>query len=164
MAVYVGVVGSGDADPALEAVAERIGAEIAAGGGVLVCGGLGGVMAAACRGARSAGGTTVGLLPGVGRSAANPWVSVAIPTGMGELRNGLVVRASDVLIAIGGEYGTLSEVTFALKVGRPVVGVSTWSLTRPDGSVDAGLVPVDPEGAVAVALALADHGEDAPPP
>ena len=87
-------------------------------------------MEAACRGARAAGGTTVGLLPGNDRRDANPHVEVAIPTGMGELRNGLIVRAADAVIAVGGEYGTLSEIGFALKIGRPVVGLGTWELAQ----------------------------------
>jgi uncharacterized protein (TIGR00725 family) len=155
MPFYVGVVGSGVADPAGEKVAERIGREVAQAGCVLVCGGLGGVMEAACRGAAGAGGVTIGLLPGTDRSAANSWVSAAIPTGLGEMRNGLVVHASDVLIAIGGEYGTLSEVALALKLGRPVVGVSTWRLMRSDGVLDRGVVVSDAASAVALALELA---------
>jgi len=95
---------------------------------VLVCGGLGGVMAAACRGAVSAGGMTVGILPGSDRSAGNEWLTVAIPTGLGELRNGLVVRAADAVIAVGGAYGTLSEVALALKTGVPVIGLRTWEI------------------------------------
>jgi hypothetical protein len=158
MSVYVGVVGSGDSDPVTDELAERIGREVALAGAVLVCGGLGGVMEASSRGALSAGGLTIGLLPGADRSAANPWVGVAIPTGLGELRNGLIVRASDVLIAIGGEYGTLSEVAFALKLGRPVIGVSTWALTRPNGTSDQGVVVASPEDAVARALELAESG------
>jgi hypothetical protein len=154
VAIHVGVIGSGDSDPATERIAERIGRELAEAGAVLVCGGLGGVMEAACRGAAGAGGLTIGLLPGAERDSGNRWLSVAIPTGLGELRNGLVVRASEVLIAIGGEYGTLSEVAFALKIGRPVVGVNTWHLTRPDGTTDTGLVVSNTEDAVAVALDL----------
>jgi uncharacterized protein (TIGR00725 family) len=158
MSVYVGVVGSGDTDPTTDESAERVGREIAQAGAVLVCGGLGGVMEAASRGAFNAGGLTIGLLPGVDRSAANRWIGVAIPTGLGELRNGLIVRSSDVLIALGGEYGTLSEVAFALKLRKPVVGVTTWSLTRPDGLLEAGLVPASPQDAVARALELVGLG------
>ena len=95
---------------------------------VLVCGGLGGVMEAACRGARSEGGTTVGILPGLDRAAANPHVSVAVATGLGEARNALVVRAADALIAVGGAYGTLSEIALALKGGKPVIGLRTWEI------------------------------------
>jgi uncharacterized protein (TIGR00725 family) len=85
-------------------------------------------MEAACRGAKEAGGTTIGILPGTDRSAANPFVDVAIPTGLGEARNALVVRAADALIAIGGAYGTLSEIAFALKAGKRVVGLGTWEI------------------------------------
>ncbi|MGH9090129.1 MAG: TIGR00725 family protein, partial [Acidimicrobiales bacterium] len=130
---HVGVVGPGSADPGVEATAEEVGRLVATAGAVLVCGGLGGVMAAACRGALAAGGLTLGILPGEDRRAANPWVTVAVATGMGELRNGLVVRASDALVAIGGGYGTLSEVALALRSGRPVVGLGTWGLTEPGG-------------------------------
>jgi uncharacterized protein (TIGR00725 family) len=120
---YVAVVGAGEATDEQERLAEALGRLLAVGGAVVVTGGLGGVMAAACRGAVSAGGTTLGVLPGLDRSAANAWVSVAVPTGMGELRNGLVVRAADAVIAVGGEYGTLSEVALALKGGRRVIGL-----------------------------------------
>jgi uncharacterized protein (TIGR00725 family) len=154
MPVYVGVVGSGDLDGSNDAAAEQIGREVAEAGGVLVCGGLGGVMEAACRGASVAGGLTIGLLPGSDRHSANRWVKVVIPTGLGELRNGLIVRACDVLIAVGGEYGTLSEVAFALKLGLPVVGVSTWNLTRPDGTLEQGVRLSSTEGAVGLALEL----------
>ena len=109
-----------------------VGALLARHGAVVVCGGLSGVMEAACRGARGEGGITVGILPGNDRAAGNPYLSVAIATGLGELRNGLVVRASDALIAVGGEFGTLSEIAFALKLGKRVVGLSTWELSRRD--------------------------------
>ena len=127
---YVAVIGPGRATEAQEADAEAIGGGLAAAGVIVVCGGLGGVMAAACRGAKEAGGTTVGLLPGSDRDAANPWVDVAVPTGLGEARNALVVRAADAVVAVGGEYGTLSEIAFALKAGKPVVGLGTWPLDR----------------------------------
>jgi uncharacterized protein (TIGR00725 family) len=125
---YVAVVGPGDASPAETESAELIGRGIAQNGDVLVCGGLHGVMAAACRGAAQAGGTTVGILPGVDRTSGNEWLTVAIPTGLGELRNGLVVRAADVVMAVGGAYGTLSEVALALKTGVPVIGLRTWEI------------------------------------
>jgi uncharacterized protein (TIGR00725 family) len=132
---YVAVVGPGDASPAELAVSEELGAALASAGAVVVCGGLGGVMEAACRGAKSRRGLTVGLLPGLDRSAANGWVDVAIPTGMGELRNGLIVRAADAVVAVGGGAGTLSEIAFALKAGRPVIGIGTFTL---DGVAVAG--------------------------
>lgn len=160
---HVGVVGPGEADGALEALAEEVGRRLAEAGAVLVCGGLGGVMAAACRGAASAGGTTVGILPGDDRRAANRWVTVPVATGMGELRNGLVVRCADALVAVGGAYGTLSEVALALKAGRPVVGLGTWTITRPDGETDHGVHRApDPASAVALALELAAPGRGAP--
>jgi uncharacterized protein (TIGR00725 family) len=150
----VGVVGSGDADDQLTALAEMVGRRLAGAGAIVVCGGLGGVMAAACRGAVSAGGTTVGLLPGTDRAAANPWVTVALPTGLGELRNGLVVRSSDALVAVGGGYGTLSEVALALKTGCPVVGLSTWSPPAVPGAASV-VNCADAAEAVEQALVLA---------
>ena len=112
---------------------------------MLVGGGLGGVMEAACRGASEAGGVTVGILPGDDRSAANRFVEVSIPTGLGEARNALVVRSADALVAVGGGYGTLSEIAFALKAGKPVVGLRSWEIE--------GVRPVEsPEQAVSAAL------------
>jgi uncharacterized protein (TIGR00725 family) len=125
---YVAVVGPGETSPDELHAAEEIGAGLAAAGAVVVTGGLGGVMEAACRGARSRRGRTVGILPGEDRDAANGWVDVAIATGLGELRNGIVVRAVDALVAVGGGHGTLSEVALALKLGRPVVGLGTWEV------------------------------------
>jgi uncharacterized protein (TIGR00725 family) len=141
----VAVVGPGDASTEQEALAEEVGRLLARRAAVVVCGGLGGVMEAACRGARGEGGTTVGILPGFDRGAANPHVSVAVATGLGEARNALVVRAADALIAVGGAYGTLSEIALALKAGKPVVGLGTWEI---DGVVRAE----DPEAAVDTAL------------
>lgn len=127
---YVAVIGGGTCSPAEVATAEEVGALLARAGAVVVCGGLSGVMEAACRGARREGGLTVGILPGNDRAAANPHVMVAIATGLGELRNGLVARAADAVIAVGGEFGTLSEIGFALKLGKRVIGLSTWELPR----------------------------------
>jgi hypothetical protein len=112
-----------------------------------VCGGLGGVMEAACRGAKEAGGLTVGILPGTDRAAANAFVEVAIPSGLGEARNVLVVRAADALIAVGGGHGTLSEIALALKAGKRVVGLDSWDI---EGVVAA------PDPAAAVAAVLGD--------
>jgi uncharacterized protein (TIGR00725 family) len=125
---YVAVIGPGEASPAELHAAEEIGAGLAGAGAVVVTGGLGGVMEAACRGARSRHGRTLGILPGDDRDAANGWVDVAVATGMGELRNGLVVRAVDAVVAVGGGHGTLSEIALALKLGRPVVGLGTWEV------------------------------------
>ena len=145
---YIGVIGASRASSDQLATAEAVGRELALHGAVLVCGGRGGVMEAACAGARGEGGLTIGLLPGSDRSEANPHVVAAIATGLGELRNGLIVRASDALIAVGGESGTLSEIALALKAGRPVLGLSTWEL---DGVERAG----DASEAVRRALELA---------
>jgi uncharacterized protein (TIGR00725 family) len=125
---YVGVVGPGEASAAELAVAEELGARLADLGATVVCGGLGGVMEAACRGAKSRRGRTVGLLPGLDRTEANGWVDVAIATGLGELRNGLIVRATDALVAIGGSAGTLTEIAFGLRLGRPVIGIGAIEL------------------------------------
>jgi len=154
---YIGVVGAdAGASPAELDVAEAVGALLAAAGAVLVCGGLGGVMAAACRGASEAGGETVGLLPGHDRSAANAWVAIAIPTGLGELRNGLVVHAADALIAVGGSFGTLSEIALALRTQVPVVGLGTWDLAGRGGPEQPRVVVAAEAGdAVAQALGLA---------
>jgi uncharacterized protein (TIGR00725 family) len=114
---YIAVVGPGEASPQELHAAEDIGAGLAAAGAVVVTGGLGGVMEAACRGARSRRGHTVGILPGDDREAANGWVEIAIATGLGELRNGLLVRSCDVVVSIGGSWGTLSEVALAMRRG-----------------------------------------------
>jgi uncharacterized protein (TIGR00725 family) len=125
---YVAVVGPGEATADEGNAAEEIGRALAQAGAIVVTGGLGGVMEGACRGARAQGGVTVGILPGHDRAAANPAVTLAIPTGLGELRNGLVVRSADAVVAVGGAYGTLSEVALALKTGVPVVGLNTWAI------------------------------------
>ena len=142
----VAVVGAGDATPEEERLAEEVGRLLGERGVVVVTGGLGGVMEAASRGASEAGGLTLGLLPGLEPQAANRWVEVAVPTGMGELRNGLVVRSADAVIAIGGEYGTLAEVALALKAGTRVVGLEFGFAVR--GVERAG----DPAAAVTLAL------------
>lgn len=150
---YAAVVGAGSCTEPEAATAYAVGRGLAGRGFVVVTGGLGGVMAAACRGAHATGGATVGLLPGTDRRDANPDVDVALPTGLGEMRNALVVRAADVVIAIGGEHGTLSEVAFALKTGVPVVGIGTWDLTR-DGRDDPIHQAADADEAVTLAVRL----------
>jgi uncharacterized protein (TIGR00725 family) len=111
-------------------------------------------MEAACRGAKAEGGTTVGILPGDDRRAGNAFLDVALPTGMGEARNALVVKAADVVIAIGGEFGTLSEIALALRTGKPVVGISTWELAKDGRPVDAIVRAVSAADAVEAAFAL----------
>jgi hypothetical protein len=155
MAAYVAVVGAGVAGADLERVAEAVGRGLAENGAVVLCGGLSGVMEAVCRGCRAAGGTSVGILPGDDRAAANEFVDLALATGMGEMRNALIVRAADVVVALGGEFGTLSEVAFALKIGRPVVGYETWELRRRGAADDSITRVASPQDAVAAALRLA---------
>jgi uncharacterized protein (TIGR00725 family) len=157
MRAYVAVVGAGRATADEEQAAEEVGRRLAVAGAVVVCGGLGGVMEAACRGAKASGGTTVGILPGTSRADANPFVDVAIPTGLGELRNGLVVRATDALVAVGGEFGTLSEIALALKGRKPVVALGGWELARDGEPVDAIERAATPEDAVALALAACER-------
>ncbi len=150
--VYVGVVGPDPAPENVAAQAEEVGRLLAKAGAVLVCGGLGGVMEAAARGAAAEGGTSVGLLPGTSRGAANPHLTLSIPTGMGEMRNVLVVRASDAVIALAGEFGTLSEIALALRIGKPVIGLDTWQLVRRGAPVEA--IAQASNAAEAVSLAL----------
>jgi uncharacterized protein (TIGR00725 family) len=154
MPPYIAVIGGSKASPEDEAGAEAIGAALGKAGATLVSGGLGGVMAAACRGAKSTGAVTIGILPGEDRAAANPWIDVAIPTGLGEARNALVVRTADAIVAVGGEYGTLSEIALALRAGKPVVGLGTWRLIRPDGAPGTDIIAA-PDSATAADLALA---------
>jgi uncharacterized protein (TIGR00725 family) len=149
------VVGGGEAGADVLAIAEEVGRHLARRDAVVLCGGLGGVMEAACRGAKAEGGTTVGILPTDDRHQANPYVDVAIATGMGEARNALVVRAADVLVAVDGEFGTLSEIALALRTGTPVVGIATWELSMRGRPVDVILRVETAEDAVEAALALA---------
>ena len=130
MSAVVAVIGSSACSSREQALAEEVGALLAAQGAIVVCGGLDGVMAAVCRGARSRGGFTVGILPGNDRSSANEWVSLPIVTGIGQARNIAVVRSSQVVIAIGGAYGTLAEMAFALNSGIPIIGIDTWRMAQ----------------------------------
>jgi uncharacterized protein (TIGR00725 family) len=147
-APYIAVIGASKPTPDQERAAEEVGRELGAAGAIVITGGGQGVMAAASRGAREAGAVVVGILPGLDRRAANEWVSVAVPTGLGELRNGLIIRAADAAVAVGGAYGTLSEIALALSAGLGVVGIDTWAI---DGLEVAG----SPEAAVRRALELA---------
>jgi len=124
----IAVIGAGDASQREIARAEEVGRLIAERGAVLVCGGLGGVMEAACRGAKQAGGTTVGILPVYDRNAANPFVDYAVATGLGHARNVIVASSADAVIAVGGKTGTLSEIAFALKNGTTVVALDSWKM------------------------------------
>ena len=125
----IAVVGPGDADAPTAAAAEEIGAGLAEAGFVVMTGGLGGVMEAASRGARSRLGLTVGILPGSDASEANGWVEIPVATGLGQARNVVLVRSAKGIVAVGGGYGALSEIAFALRIERPVVGLGTWDIT-----------------------------------
>jgi len=149
--LQIGVVGGGQGSSPVLGLAEEVGARIAAAGAILVCGGLGGVMEASARGARNGGGLTVGVLPGSEHGDANPFIDVRIVTNLGEARNVVVVRSSHAMIALPGEYGTLSEVALALKIGVPVVGLGSWTQFQGVGSANTA------EEAVARALQLAQH-------
>jgi len=123
-------------------------------GAILVCGGLGGVMEAACKGAQSEGGVTIGILPGESRQAANPYVQIPIVTGIGYARNVAVVKSAQAVIAIGGNYGTLSEISHALQSGIPVIGLNTWSLSRNGRQDNSIILAQNPTEAVNKALNL----------
>ncbi len=138
----IAVVGAGITDVPILKIAEEIGKLIARRKAILVCGGLSGVMEAAAKGAKSEGGITVGILPQNHKDEVNPYIDVPIVTGIGEGRNVIIVRTADALIAVGGEYGTLSEIAFGLKTGKPVIGIVTWDIkgiikaTNPEDAVN----------------------------
>jgi uncharacterized protein (TIGR00725 family) len=129
---YVAVIGASNATGWELSTAESLGRALASAGCVIVCGGLGGVMNAAARGAASADGVSIGILPGDDREVASEHLTVAIATGFGEARNAIVARSADAVVAVGGEFGTLSEIALALKMGTPVIGIGTWELGRDD--------------------------------
>ncbi len=143
---FIAVIGGSDCTPEEARLAEEVGRELARKDAILVCGGLGGIMEAACRGASAGGGLTIGILPGGSRQTANQYVKIPIATNLGEARNVIVVKSAEAVIAIGGGYGTLSEIGHALRNGIPVVGLNTWSLSRndrPDNSIVLAKNPVD---------------------
>jgi uncharacterized protein (TIGR00725 family) len=152
-AYRVAVIGAGEADEAARSQARALGAALAAAGAIVVCGGRGGVMESVARGALEAGGLTVGILPGTDAAEANPWIAVPLPTGMGEARNALVVRAAEAVLAVGGEWGTLSEIALARKMRIPVATLGApWV-------PGLGLLELpDPPAAAAWALERASEG------
>ena len=152
---FIAVIGGNQASKEEARLAEAVGRELAKKGATLVCGGLGGVMEAACRGASAEGGVTVGILPGENRQAANPYVQIPIVTGIGYARNVAVVKSAQAVIVIGGIYGTLSEIGHALQSGIPVIGLNTWTLSR-NGQIDDSIIVAQrPAEAVDKALKLA---------
>jgi hypothetical protein len=155
----VSIVGGAACSPLEADMAERVGRLLAQRGVVVVTGGRGGVMEAACRGAQAAGGLTLGLLPGAGWQEANAFLDLALPTNLGDARNALVARAGEAVIAIGGGPGTLSEIGLALKAGRRVVGLHSWAAQDGAGKAAQILVAQTPEEAVSLALDEAYGGE-----
>ncbi len=152
--IFIGVIGGSEINAPAAALAEEVGREIARRGAVLVCGGMAGVMEAACKGAVSEGGLTIGILPGDSRKSANPYVKIPIVTGIGYARNVAVARTSQAVIAIDGSYGTLTEIGYALQAGIPVIGLDTWALSI-DGRVDKNIIIAkNAKEAVDKALAL----------
>ncbi len=148
----VSVIGAGETSREVRTLAEEVGREIARSGAVLVCGGRGGVMEAAAKGALGSGGHTIGILPGSDRAAANRYIEFAIATGIGEARNAIVVASGDAVIAMEGEAGTLSEIGLAMKIGRPVIALHSWE------NIDGVHRADDARAAVALALKLAARG------
>ena len=155
--IIIAVIGGSEPSPEEARLAEEVGRELGKQGATLVCGGLGGVMEAACRGASSEGGVTIGILPGDRPEAANPYVQIPIVTGTGYARNIAVVKSAQAVIAIGGSYGTLSEISHALQSGIPVIGLNTWSLSRNGRQDDSIILAQNPTEAVRKALNLAKH-------
>lgn len=153
--VYIGVIGAAVCSAATVERAEAVGAGIARRGGVLICGGRGGVMEGAARGARREGGLVIGILPGRDRRQGNSYLSVALATGLGDARNAVIACACDALIAIGGGYGTLSEIGLGLKMGKPVIGLGTWRMVSGRGEAAAIITAGSPEEAVELAFRAA---------
>lgn len=124
----IGIIGSSNPTPEEALLAQEVGEKLAKNDVIIICGGLGGIMEAGCRGAKSAGGLTIGIIPGTSGKDANPYIDIPIPTGIGEARNLIIIRSSSGVIAIGGGYGTLSEIAFSLKLKIPVIGLKTWAI------------------------------------
>jgi len=151
---FIAVIGGGECSLEEARLAEEVGRELAKQEAVLVCGGLGGVMEAACKGASAEGGVTIGILPGDSRQTANRYVQIPIVTGMGYARNSIVVKSAQAVIAISGSYGTLTEIGHALQNGIPVIGLETWSLSK-NGKKDESIITArGPADAVAKALGV----------
>ena len=153
--MIIAVIGNSSCSPKEAKLAENVGELLGQQGITVICGGLGGVMEAVCRGAKSKGGLTVGILPGQDSSMANPWVDIPVVTGLGEARNMAVVKSAQAVIAIGGRYGTLSEIAYALKSGIPVIGLNTWSLSHNGQEDDSVIKAQSATEAVDKAISLA---------
>ncbi len=155
--IFIGVIGGSAVPKSVYRLAEEVGREIAISGAVLICGGMQGVMEAACKGANEAGGLTIGILPGDNRKQANRYVQIPIVTGVGYARNVAVARSSQAVIAIDGSYGTLTEIGYALQAGMPVIGLGTWSLSI-KGKAEKNIIPAKTaKEAVARAMKLIEN-------
>ena len=148
----IAVIGGSEPSSEETRLAEEVGRELARRGAILICGGLTGVMEAACRGAASEGGLTIGILPGDNPDSANSYVCIPIVTGAGYARNMAVVKSAQAVIAIGGSYGTLTEIAYALQSDIPVIGLNTWSISRSGQVDDSIIVAENPARAVDIAL------------
>ena len=155
--MIIAVIGDSSCSPEQAELAETVREQLAERGATVICGGLSGVMEAVCRGAKSRGGLTVGILPGESPDMANPWVDIPVVTGIGEARNMAVVKSAQAVIAIGGGYGTLSEIAYALKSNIAVVGLNTWSLSLNGQALDAVIRVSSPTEAVDKAVAVAEN-------
>lgn len=155
--LIIAVIGGSQCTPEQSTKAETVGRELARRGVVLVCGGLGGIMEAASRGAAIEQGMTIGILPGTDPESANPYIKVPVATGLGEARNIAVVKSAHAVIAIDGDYGTLSEIAFALKQGKPVIGLNTWELWQEGKKIDTIIECTDAVDAVEKAVKLAQY-------
>ncbi len=153
--MYISVIGASKCSKDIYKLAYEVGREIARKKATLICGGLGGVMDASAKGAKEAGGITVGILPGDTRIGVSKYLDISLPTGMSEARNVLVVKAANAVIAIGGEYGTLSEIAHALKMGTPVIGLKTWDIGKDEFGASRIIRVDDPISAVEKAYELA---------
>lgn len=150
--MFIGVIGGGKCSKKVAELADEVGCELAEHGATLICGGLGGVMEAACRGAQRAGGRTIGILPGNRARDANAYVDIPIVTGMGEMRNVIIIKSVDAVIAIDGEFGTLSEIGHAFARGIPVIGLQTWELSKEGKLNDSIIIAKDAKDAVEKAI------------
>lgn len=155
--IFISVIGASQASASELRLAEAVGQEIARAGATLVCGGMGGVMEAACKGAKAEGGSTIGILPGEHRTSANKYIDIPIVTGIGHARNMAVVKSGQAVIAVGGSCGTLSEIGYALNAGLPVIGLETWTISR-KGKDKCPIISVE-TAAEAVKLAIESISE-----
>ncbi len=152
--IIIAVIGTRKPSPEEGQLAQEVGRELAKNGIALICGGLGGVMAEACRGACAEGGLTIGVIPGDDRKSANPHVRIPIVTGIGYARNVIIIRSAQAVIAVGGGYGTLTDIGYALDAGIPVIGLKTWKISR-NNQVDKSIIRADnAKQAVSKALKL----------